>query len=295
MRLSGNTLIIAEHDPTAQDYIRLVQLDAATGKPAGSSLEIKSDKIRFRILSFIEPGPFFAIGEGSAWVSDFGAGEVLRIGLPLRGAATPTPLPTQQTANPTGNVEPVPGGSGTLVLSDFEIKDPMDAAGQVDATYSINWRGSGFPGFRQCAWTAYDQTGQKVGSKVDIVAALAPHVAVPVRFDVTSPASSMRATCGDRLDVGIPYRYDFSNVTVQGESDGYYTVGFDAKWVAPGQAGAVACSITVMDASGTVMGSDTHNLFIVDGGTRVGTARVKATSSETTGLSASIDCVPFSG
>jgi hypothetical protein len=97
MRLSGNTLIIAEHDPTAQGYIRLVQLDAATGKPAGSPFEIKSDETRFTIHSFIEPGPFFGVGEGSAWVSDFGAGEVLRVGLPLSGSATPIPLPTQQS------------------------------------------------------------------------------------------------------------------------------------------------------------------------------------------------------
>jgi hypothetical protein len=138
-----------------------------------------------------------------------------------------------------------------MYVNDFRIQNPMDATGQVNATYRIDWRGSGFPGFRQCTWMAYDQTGQEVGSKVDLVAALAPVAKVPVSFDVTGPASSVKATCGDRLDVGTPYRYEFSNIAVQGEADGYYVIDFDGKWAGTGQAGAVTCSITVVDSSGS--------------------------------------------
>jgi hypothetical protein len=94
MRLAGQTLIIAERDPVNPDLVRLVRLDAATGKPVRSPFEVRSYESRFFVRVSFGPFPFLAVGEGSVWFTDFGAGEVIRVGLPLRGDGMPTPSPT---------------------------------------------------------------------------------------------------------------------------------------------------------------------------------------------------------
>jgi hypothetical protein len=94
MRLSGQTLIIAQRDPTNQGFIRLVQLDPGTGQPTGSPFEVKTGETRFFIRALFEPNPFLAVGEGSVWFTDFGAGEVIRVGLPIMGSGMPAPAPT---------------------------------------------------------------------------------------------------------------------------------------------------------------------------------------------------------
>jgi hypothetical protein len=94
MRLSGQALILAQHDPTDQSFIRLVQLDAATGRLAAPPFEVEGDRTRFFIRTLFAPSPFLAVGEGSAWFTDFGAGEVIRVGLPITGTGMPTPSPT---------------------------------------------------------------------------------------------------------------------------------------------------------------------------------------------------------
>jgi hypothetical protein len=94
MRLAGRTLIIAESDPMNPDFVRLVRLDAATGKRVRSPFEVGSNESRFFVKVSFGPYPFLAVGEGSAWFTDFGAGEVIRVGLPLRGDGMPTPSPT---------------------------------------------------------------------------------------------------------------------------------------------------------------------------------------------------------
>jgi hypothetical protein len=93
MRLSDQTLVIVQHDPTSPGFIRLVQLDAATGKSLGPPFEVRGDDARFSMEALVEPNPFLAVGEGSAWFTDFGAGEVIRVGLPISGSGMPTPSP----------------------------------------------------------------------------------------------------------------------------------------------------------------------------------------------------------
>ncbi|HEV8419791.1 MAG TPA: PQQ-binding-like beta-propeller repeat protein, partial [Actinomycetota bacterium] len=46
---------------------------------------------RFSLLTMFPPSVFFAVGEDSMWLTDFGAGEVIRVGLPISGTGMPTP------------------------------------------------------------------------------------------------------------------------------------------------------------------------------------------------------------
>jgi len=100
MRLVDRTLWVAQNDPADQAFIRLVPLDAGTGAPAGPPFEVQRVETRFPIMSF-PPTVFFAVGEGSAWFTDFSAGEVIRVGLPITGTGMETPSPSPTAPSPT--------------------------------------------------------------------------------------------------------------------------------------------------------------------------------------------------
>jgi hypothetical protein len=76
---------------------------------------------------------------------------------------------------------------------------------------------------------------------------------------VTSPAASVRASCGDRLDVGGPYGYELTDLrigwspTTGKEGVGAVEVRFDARWLGSGQAGPVQCVFSFVDGAGTVV------------------------------------------
>jgi streptogramin lyase len=91
MRLAGGTLWIAGNDPTNSNFIRLVPFDASTGEPSGRPFEIERGAVRFSFPEIFPPSVFFAAGEDSIWLTDFAAGEVIRVGLPISGTGMPTP------------------------------------------------------------------------------------------------------------------------------------------------------------------------------------------------------------
>jgi hypothetical protein len=91
MRLADGTLWVAGNDPANSNFIRLLPFDASTGEPAGRPFEIERGVGRFSFLTFLPPSVFFAVGEDSMWLTDFPAGEVIRVGLPISGTGMPTP------------------------------------------------------------------------------------------------------------------------------------------------------------------------------------------------------------
>lgn len=96
MRVVGGTLWIAGNDPANPNFIRLVPFDASTGEPAGRPFQIERGTERFSFPEIFPPSVFFAVGEGSMWLTDFPAGEVIRVGLPISGTGilTPSEAPT---------------------------------------------------------------------------------------------------------------------------------------------------------------------------------------------------------
>jgi hypothetical protein len=192
-----------------------------------------------------------------------------------------------------------PGGSGVLSIEGITVTDSLNNASQVEAQAVATWSGDEFPGIYSCSFIARDQEGREVGRYEDIVASLSAPNSFPVKVDASSPATSVDATCGDRLDTGTPYRYDLSNVHVTSGSElpgmpshGAAAVGFDANWAGGGQAGAVACHVAVVDEAGAVIGSSDFNLFILMGSGTGLTTRVDVSGVP---ASAEFDCSPFAG
>ncbi len=193
-----------------------------------------------------------------------------------------------------------PGGSGDLLITGVTVTDALNDSSQVEAQAEATWSGDEFPGIYSCAFIARDQNGQEVGRYEDIVASLSPPGSFPVKVDASSPASSVEGTCGDRLDTGTPYRYDFSNVRVSSvnqlpggaPNDEVASVGYDANWAGGGQAGAVRCHVDVLDEGGTVVGSKDFNLFLLTGSGSGLTANVEVHSVP---ASAELNCSPFAG
>jgi hypothetical protein len=191
----------------------------------------------------------------------------------------------------------VPGGSGTLRLDHITITDPLNHRSQVEAQALAVWSGHEFPGFFECAFVALDRDGGVVGRYEDVVASLSSPVSFPVEVDASSPATSMEGDCGSRLDTGIPYRYDFSNIHVGKRLTASFTnraavVGFDAKWAGGGQAGAVRCRVTIRDDAGAIVGSEFFNFYLLTGS---GTDLAQMVEVHGTPVSADISCSPFSG
>ena len=90
MRLADGTLWIAESSDDGKT-IDLVPLDPSTGAPTGATVRVPHGKPRFSIRLSFPPHVFFAVGEGSLWFTDYVAGEVLRIGLPVPNATSGDP------------------------------------------------------------------------------------------------------------------------------------------------------------------------------------------------------------
>lgn len=220
----------------------------------------------------------------------------LAIIVPVRGLMGLGEDPVRGPAIPN---EEGPAGSGFLKIDGIKITDPLNDRSQVEAQAVVAWSGNEFPGVYNCAFIARDLNGRDVGRYEDILLSLSPMASFPVKVDASSPASSMDAECGSRLDVGTPYRYDLSNVRVESgdEAPGVtrgdaVTVEFDAKWAAEGQAGAVRCQVAILDDGGAVVGSKDLNLFILTGS---GTGLTTAVEVNGTPAAANFDCSPFSG
>lgn len=89
MRVADGTLWIAENDPTGTQ-IRLVRLDPATGTSQGDPFMVARGSAKENDVGMLgPPSVFFATDGDSLWFTDFSAGQVIRVALPL-SSSTPT-------------------------------------------------------------------------------------------------------------------------------------------------------------------------------------------------------------
>jgi hypothetical protein len=115
-------------------------------------------------------------------------------------------------------------------------------------------------------------------------------------------ATRLDASCGSRLDIGEPYAYDFSNVTVarstlSSADPGTVIVTFDGTWVGPATPGAVSCTISYFDSAGDLLDDhDTFNFFALAGSVTGGEHQYASpVFISNTPASASFSCSPFTG
>ncbi len=115
-------------------------------------------------------------------------------------------------------------------------------------------------------------------------------------------ASRLDASCGPRLDIGEPYAYDFSNVTVAASNlssadPGTVGVTFDVRWAGPSTPGAASCTISYFDSAGELLDDhDTFNFFVLSGSVTGGEHWYTSPAFiSTTPSSASFSCSPFTG
>ena len=184
----------------------------------------------------------------------------------------------------------LPAGSGSLLIRDMRVTDPLSPDSKVKASAVAVWSGVEFPGVYNCTFVAKDESGQEVGRYEDTVVSLDPRASFAVQVDAASPARTLDAECGSRLDVGTPYRYELSNINVSDAEPAIVT--FDASWAGTGQAGAVSCDVTVLDQSGSVVGSKDMNLFLLNGS---GVGLRTTVNADGIPGTARVECSPFSG
>jgi hypothetical protein len=267
MRLSDQTLLIAQHDPTSQGFIRLVQLDAATGKPAGPPFEVRGDDARFSMEALVEPNPFLAVGEGSAWFTDFGAGEVIRVGLPISGSGMPTPSERSPMPSPKASGS-VLSWDETYRLSNFQIGpaatgsgahgDPLEPnSDAVGVTFDHDWSGAVYPGEAQCRIDVMASDGTIVGSAELGIESLSPHARTfsPTRVSIDGEAARAAGSCGPGTRPTGDYR--FSDITIQGDM-----VSMTVSWGSETPPGSAWCIATSDLADGS---QQSHSLGLTVG------------------------------
>jgi hypothetical protein len=123
MRYANDVLWLAQNDQSDERMIRIVGFDARTGAPLGDAIEIAKGKERPEaVRSMVYPHHvFFAVGEGSFWLTDFAALEVIR--MPVPSAPVPVTPTNAKTASPTGSRAPSETGTGKHVFA--KGSDPL--------------------------------------------------------------------------------------------------------------------------------------------------------------------------
>jgi streptogramin lyase len=112
MRMAGESLWVASQVERRSDVIEVIRLDPETGKVAGEPIRITSGRPRFFAHGEGLPHVFVAADQGSLWLTDFGAGEVIRLMLPPTEASSrvveSSPFPTQTEATTPTPYRPTP-------------------------------------------------------------------------------------------------------------------------------------------------------------------------------------------
>jgi hypothetical protein len=108
MRVVGEALWAASHPDDRGDVIEVVQLNPESGDVAGESVRIPTGELRFMSHGLGSPGVFVAAADRSLWLTDFGAGEVIRLGLPSVSHQQPSSDPAVSPSAPAV-ATPVPG------------------------------------------------------------------------------------------------------------------------------------------------------------------------------------------
>jgi hypothetical protein len=215
----------------------------------------------------------------------------------LRGLAIAIALTAMACA------DAAPGGENTAEASGYAFEDVSVRTGDdrdADSAtigWDVRWTSEAFPGVRRCTWTAVDETGNVVGSATDRLTIMQPvaedlHISIPV----TSRPSSATISCDpERLDVGEPYRYAFTDVepVVRPESD-RISVRYQARWEGPEAPGPVTCLAEVTAGDGERRGATQVTIYLADG-RGSGEVAIPATGSTEGPPTAAVvtDCRPF--
>jgi hypothetical protein len=117
MRYAEGVLWLAQNDPTDERRLRILRFDPRTGEDLGQPITIVRGEPVYSIRAFVGPHVFFAVGEGSLWLTEFGAGEVIRVGLPSARSAE------------SSSVEPV---ADVVVMPDLVGVQISDAIRELD-------------------------------------------------------------------------------------------------------------------------------------------------------------------
>jgi outer membrane protein assembly factor BamB len=100
MDVVDGTIIVAQHDPLLNgDAIALVSFDAQTGHQLGQPFVVQREKLKPEAMLPLSVTPMMmAADQGSVWVTDFTAEQVIRVDFPFaEGQAirqSPTPPPS---------------------------------------------------------------------------------------------------------------------------------------------------------------------------------------------------------
>jgi Tol biopolymer transport system component len=169
-------------------------------------------------------------------------------------------------------------------------------ANAATVSYGIAWETANYPGVRRCTWTAIGSDGSVVGSFSDKVVSLSPTVPgtnVKTEIPIRSQAQKVNVSCGDRLDTGEPYEYEFTDIVVQEPLE----LTFRYRWLGPAAPGAVSCVAMVLAPDGTIKAQTRSNLFSLlrkgQGSFRFDRSQVSVGESEPSRLEGQIDCVPY--
>jgi hypothetical protein len=150
-------------------------------------------------------------------------------------------------------------GRARIALTNVQVKDVTNGIAHV--SYGVRWPDGVFPGVYRCTWTVLDANGNKLGSASDGLASLSPISPHPENVPTSGIPTQATASCDERLDVGTPYSYDFSNVSGSSEA----TLSYDATWAGTGTPGAVGCTALFLDASGRSVDLYRFNLMSSEG------------------------------
>jgi hypothetical protein len=186
----------------------------------------------------------------------------------LRPTDRPLPGPTPSASH---------GGPSTYVIRGLRLRDPDIVE------YRVSWsRMDSFPGVHRCDFAIIDAGGRRVttrrvyfytvvpdGDKLykqslyDSEAFepyLRPVPGEPNTYTLDSEEWEPRASCEDeRLDVGEPYAWEFSDPEVQSVTwspteGGYYVnVLVETRWLGPGAPGVVICDLILEDPDGQTL------------------------------------------
>lgn len=177
-----------------------------------------------------------------------------------------------------------------------DVRIVSQDANSATVSYGIAWATADYPGVRRCTWTAIGSDGSRVGSLSDKVVSLSPTVPgtnVKTDIPIRSEAQKVKVSCGERLDTGEPYEYEFSDIVVQEPLE----LSFRYRWLGPAAPGAVSCVAMVLAPDGTIKAQTRSNLFSLlrkgEGSFRFDRSQVSVGESEPSRLEGEIDCVPY--
>jgi hypothetical protein len=196
----------------------------------------------------------------------------------------------------------VPGTSESANYRFEDVRVASQNKRSATIAFGVGWQTQEYPGVRRCTWTALAADGTIVGQQRDGVMGLSPDVhntSAKEDVPISGVAETAMIACdSERLDVGEPYAYAFSNIQVH--TFGGISMDYNYHWLGPAFPGAMSCTGTVRDENGAIVaqGSRTlasgvlsgHGLWRFSPGQITSTVPVDSSS-----LTGGLECTPYTG